>query len=164
MLEDGHFQALMHLAQQIDDLARPMPLRPGREGDEIDEEHGAVLLAHLGKCRVAPRQAVDGGGREVAREVGALALQRRLPEDEAARAPDDQRQQRRDDEEDGHVLHPGVEVDEGVRHDVADMLFSHLAHFRHEHRVGQRHEPGDADGPAERARLRRPTAPAAGGS
>ena len=94
----------MHLAQEPDRLVRRVPLRPAREADEVGEEDGGVLLAHLRQRLILAGEAIDGRRREVAREVAALAFERRLPLDQPARARDDERKQRRDDQVDHDVL------------------------------------------------------------
>ena len=80
----------MNLRQR--DHRAPRAVVPRREADEIGEEHGGVLLAHLRERRVLDGEAVDRRRREIARQVAALALERRLAHHRLPRARDDQRQ------------------------------------------------------------------------
>ena len=113
MAEHLLLEPRMHLAQQPDHLVRRVPLGPVGEADEIGEEDGDVLLAHLRERRVLARQPVDGRRREIAGEVAALALERGLPLDQLARARDDAGEQRSDNEEHHDVANEHVDVDEG---------------------------------------------------
>ena len=152
MMEHRFLEPRMHFAQESDDLARRVPLRPAGEADEVGEEHRHLLLPHLRQRCVLPRQPVDGGRREIAREVGALALQRRLPHHGLARARHDDREQPGNDQEDDEVLHDqsrSTKVGSAKMASINSAVWS-AWHSRRSSRVALR--PSHCDRPGNRAR------------
>src|SRR3546814_13331401 len=66
MLEDGTLDAPMEGTQPVDDLVRRRPLGHLGEADQIGEQHGDLLFAHLGeRIVVAGELPADGARKSV---------------------------------------------------------------------------------------------------
>ncbi len=71
-MHSGH--ALVEDAQEVDGLLRRLSLHEAREAHDIDEQHGGLASAARLEIVAGAGEPVDQVGREVAREVVALAL------------------------------------------------------------------------------------------
>ena len=76
--------AAVKSAQEVDDLLRTALLGHAGEADDIGEQHGDILAPDRAQGCVGSGQLIDQIGREIARQVGALALGRDLRLDRAA--------------------------------------------------------------------------------
>ncbi len=112
MLEYRLLEPGVEGAQQGYDAFRRLVLGAVREADDVGEQHGDRLDAHLVQRLVGLGQAVDDPGREIAGEVGPLARRDRLPQDQTPGAPRPGSENAADDQEHDHVLGDDVEVDE----------------------------------------------------
>ena len=117
MPEDLALHPLVEPPQRADHLGRAAAVGIGGKADDVGEQHRDVLGADLLERLVVLRQLLDDIGRKITRQIGALAFDPGVADQQRVGAAHRQRECHGDDQEDGDFLKPAAEADRrGIDH------------------------------------------------
>ena len=106
MPENLALHPFVELPQRPDHLDRAAAVGIGGEADDVGEQHRHVLGADLLERLVVFRQLLDDIGRKIARQIGALAFDPGMADQQRVGAAHRHRERHRDDQEHDDFLKP----------------------------------------------------------